>query len=362
MINSSETIEYDKPWFDGKKYIELQKEKILERISKFNGKLYLEIGWKFMFDAHASRVLPWFIPESKKIIFYDLKDKIDILFCVNAQDILNNRQITSEDLDYSEHTKRFLLDFEKNIQVKPKLVINKIDQNANWKDKNNLTEIENFKKMFKKLWYEVYKRYKIKWYPEDIDMILSKNWFWFDDYIKTENNLVLVAWIASGSGKMSTCMWQIYLDHIKWVDSWYAKYETFPIWNIELNHPINLAYEAATADIWDFNEYDLLYEEKTWKKSVNYNRDVEAFSIIKSIWDKFLNKDNYMRTYDSPTEMGISNAGFCIIDDKICSVASLDEVRRRIVWYQEMLNRWEWKTEWVNRCNGIEKEILEYIK
>ena len=262
MINSSQTIKYDKLWFDWEKYIDLQKEKILERISKFKWKLYLEIGWKFMYDAHASRVLPWFIPESKKIIFYELRDKLDIFFCVNALDILNNRQITSENIDYSEHTKRFLIDFEKNIQVKPKLIINKIDQIAHLEGKNDLTEIEKFKEMFEKLWYEVYKRYKIKWYPEDTDKILSKNWFWLDDYIKTENNLVLVTWIASGSGKMSTCMWQIYLDYINWTDSWYAKYETFPIRNIDLNHPINLAYEAATADIWDYNEYDLLYEKK----------------------------------------------------------------------------------------------------
>jgi uncharacterized protein (UPF0371 family) len=226
---------------------------------------------------------------------------------------------------------------------------------------NDLYKIESFKNSFEKLWYEVYKRYKINWYPKDTNTILSKNWFWQDDYIKTDKNLVLVTWIASSSGKMSTCLWQIYLDHLNNIESWYAKYETFPIWNMDLNHPINLAYEAATADIWDYNEYDLLYEKENWKKSVNYNRDIEAFSIIKSIWDKFLSKGNFMRSYTSPTEMWISNAWFCIIDDKICSEASLEEIKRRKFWYNEMFLKWEWKKEWGEKCELLEKKCLEYI-
>ncbi len=356
MINSSQTIKYDKLWFLGQKYIELQKEKILERIKKFKWKLYLEIGWKFMFDAHASRVLPWFIPESKKIIFSDLREKIDILFCVNADDIINNRQITNEKISYLDHTKRFLTDFEKNIEVKPKLIINKINK------KNDLNLIDWFKKVFEDLWYEVFKRYKVDWYPENTDMILSKDWFWQDDYIKTNKNLVLVTWIASSSGKMSTCMGQIYLDYLNGIESWYAKYETFPIWNIDLNHPINLAYEAATADIWDYNAYDILYEKKIWEKSVNYNRDIEAFSIIKSIWDKFLSFDNFMRTYNSPTEMWISNAWFCIKDDKVCSIASLEEIKRRKLWYEEMYKRWEWKISWIKKCIKLEEKTVSYMK
>lgn len=355
MINSSQTIIYDKQWFDGKKYISLQKEKILERISKFKWKLYLEIWWKFMFDAHASRVLPWFIPESKKIIFYDLREKAEMLFCVNAIDIFNNRQITNEDLDYVEHIKRFLLDFENNLHIKPKLVINRVDN-------KNVIKIDEVKKEFEKLWYEVFRRYKIEGYPEKLDNILSNNWFWKDDYVKTKKDLVLVTWIASSSGKMSTCLGQIYLDYINGIESGYAKYETFPIWNIELNHPINLAYEAATADIWDYNAYDDLYEKKTWNKSVNYNRDIEAFSIIKSISSKFLSKDNYMWTYDSPIEMWISNAWFCIIEDKVCSEASLEEIRRRKIWYQEMFNRWDWDNSWVEKCIDLEKNAIKYIK
>lgn len=352
MINSSQTIKFDKIWFDWKKYIRLQKEKILERISKFSWKLYLEIGWKFMYDAHASRVLPGFIPESKKIIFYDFKDSADILFCVNAEDILNNRQITNEDIDYIDHAKKTLLDIETNIQIKPKLIINKLTREA------GVEKIEDFKKEFEKLWYEVYKRYRIDWYPENTKNILWKNWFWHDNYIKTNKNLVLVTWIASSSGKMSTCLGQIYLDNLNNIDSWYAKYETFPIWNIDLEHPINLAYEAATADIWDYNAYDLLHEKKYGIKSVNYNRDIEAFDIIKSIADSFLDSLNYMNSYKSPTDMGISNAWFCIDDDNVCSLASIEEIKRRKMWYEEMFHRWEWKKQWIEKCENLEKKGL----
>lgn len=277
-----------------------------------------------------------------------------MLFCVNAIDIYNNRQITNEDIDYKEHIKKFLLDFENNLHIKPKLVINRID-------KDNAKKIEEVKIEFEKLWYEVYRRYKIDWYPLNLENILSSIWFWKDDYIKTSKDLILVTWIASSSWKMSSCLGQIYLDYINGVESGYAKYETFPIWNIELNHPINLAYEAATADIWDYNAYDELYEEKTWEKSVNYNRDIEAFSIIKSISSRFLTKDNYMRNYDSPTEMWISNAWFCITDDYICSKASLEEIKRRKIWYQEMFNRWEWEESWVEKSQYLEEKCLEYI-
>lgn len=356
MINSSQTIKYEKQWFDGQKYIKLQKEKILERISKFSWKLYLEIWWKFMYDAHASRVLPWFIPESKKIIFYDLREQIDIFFCVSAEDIINNRQITNEEIDYSEHTKKFLLDFEKNIEIKPKLIINKINSDG------NLKIIDSFRDKFINLWYEVYKRYKINGYPIVTNNILSKNWFWKDDYIKSDKNLILVTWIASSSGKMSTCLGQIYNDFLNKIESWYAKYETFPVWNIDLNHPINLAYEAATADIWDYNAYDLLYEKHTWIKSVNYNRDIEAFSIVKSICDKFLSEQNYTRNYNSPTDMWISNAWFCITDDKICCLSSLAEIKRRKYWYKQMLQRWEWNINWVYKCFELEQKSNKYIK
>lgn len=355
MINSSQTINHSKIWFDSKKYINLQREKILERINKFKWTLYLEIWWKFMYDAHASRVLPWFNPESKKIIFYELRKEIEILFCVNAEDIAINRQITNENLNYFEHIKNSITEIENNLGIKPKVIINKVSN-------SNLEKVNILKINLEKEWYEVYKRYKINWYPYNTENILSKNWFWKDDYVKTSKKLILVTWIASSSWKMSTCLWQMYLDYTNWVESWYAKYETFPIWNIDLNHPINLAYEAATADIWDYNQYDLFHEKSYNIKSVNYNRDIEAFNIIKSIIINFIPKSNYMSTYKSPTDMWISNAWFCIIDDLICSNASLKEITRRKKWYKEIYERGNWNIEWVKKCESLEKKCENYVK
>nr|MDD3719996.1 DUF1846 family protein [Candidatus Gracilibacteria bacterium] len=356
IINSSQSIKYAKEGFDGNKYIKLQSEKILERILKFNGKLYLEIGGKFMFDAHASRVLPGFKPESKKIIFESFKNQADILFCVNSDDIINNRQITNENINYNKHIKESINDIEKNIGIKPKIVINKIDLNL------DLTKIEKFQKEFVTFGYEVFKRYKIEGYPKNVTKILSKDGYGKDEYIKTSKNLILVTGIASNSGKMSTCLGQLYLDNINGVNSGYAKYETFPVWNLDINHPINLAYEAATADIGDYNIYDEKHKENYGIKSVNYNRDVEAFNIIKLFTDKFISKENYIYNYKSPTDMGISNAGFCIIDDKVCSIASLEEIKRRKIWYQEMVNRGEGKELWVRKCENLEKKCNNYIK
>lgn len=354
MINSSETLNHTKLWFEWIKYIVLQKEKILERISKFSWKLYLEIWWKFMYDAHASRVLPWFIPESKKIIFYDLRKDAEILFCTNAEDLIGNRQITNEKIDYKDHIKKWVIDIEKNIEIKPKIIINKVNLEIEEK-------VNQFQKEFENLWYEVYKRYKIDWYPFDTKKILSDEGFWNDDYIKTSKKLILVTWIASSSWKMSTCLWQIYLDNLNWVNSWYAKYETFPVWNLDINHPINLAYEAATADIGDYNAYDLLHEKAYNIKSVNYNRDIEAFSIIKSICEKFLDKSNFVNSYKSPTDMGISNVWFCITDDNICSIASFEEIIRRKNWYQDQVNNWIWKINWVKNCETLEKKCKDYL-
>ncbi|MDD3301992.1 MAG: DUF1846 family protein [Candidatus Gracilibacteria bacterium] len=356
MINSSETIVFNKQGFDGKKYISLQKEKIFERISKFSGKLYLEIGGKFLFDAHASRVLPGFFPDSKKIIFSDLKKDFDIFFCTNADDINSNRQITNEDIDYIDYTLKILKDIEGNLGIKPKVVINKIDI------KNTEVKLDLFRNKILSLGYQVFNRYKIDGYPNDVNRVLSDYGFGKDDYIKTDKKLILVTGMASSSGKMSTCLGQIYLDYLNGIDSGYAKYETFPVWNIDLNHPVNLAYEAATADIGDYNMYDKFHKKSYGIDSVNYNRDIEAFVILKSILDKFILEGNYMSTYKSPTDMGISNAGFCIIDDEICSVASLEEIKRRIIWYKELVDRGEGKINWVEKCKDLEKKCLKYIE
>lgn len=356
-MNSSDVILYKKKWFDGEKYITLQKEAILERISSFNkGRLYLEIGGKFLYDTHAARVLPWFIPESKKHIFAALKDQIEILFCVNATDILNDRQLTNQDIDYKHQVQVLIKRIEIETWLKPHIVINNIDIQLDF------DKILEFEKDFQRKNYKVWERYRIAWYPHNIKNILDENWFGNDDHIPLTKNLILVTGAASNSGKLSTCLGQIYNDHQIGIESGYAKYETFPIWNIPLEHPVNLAYEAATVDIGDYNMIDPYHLKAYNKESINYNRDVEAFEVIMWIIEKIVQKNNPMSWYKSPTDMGINQAGLCITNDEIVTIASLEETKRRKVWYQEMIDRNEWEIKRIEQCNLLEQKCEEYAQ
>lgn len=356
-INSTDIINYKKHGFDGEKYIRLQKEKILDRIANFSGwRLYLEIGGKFMNDTHAARVLPWFDQESKKKIFESLKSQAEILFCVNANDILSNRQLSNQNIDYKDYVYQLIRNIEKNIGLKPHIVINNIDVG------NMFDMILEFEKDFQRKQYRVRERYKITWYPHNTDMILSEDGFGNDDHIPLTKNLILVTGAASSSGKMSTCLGQIYLDHQIDVKSGYAKYETFPIWNIALEHPINLAYEAATVDIGDYNMIDEYHKKAYGQDSVNYNRDVEAFEIVMGIAKKIVNHKNYMVKYQSPTDMWISCAGFAITDDEVVSIASLHEIERRIWWYKEQIARWEGEQKWISMCDALHAKAKKYCE
>ena len=357
MVNSTDSINYKKHGFDGEKYIRLQKEQILDRIAHFSGgRLYLEIGGKFMYDAHASRVLPWFDPESKKNIFSSLKSQAEILFCVNANDILSNRQLSNQKTEYKDYVYQMIRNIEKNIWIKPHIVINNIDV------LNMFDIILDFEKDFQRKQYRVRERYKINWYPHNMNTILSEDGFGNDDHIPLTKNLILVTGAASSSGKMSTCLGQIYLDHQIDVKSGYAKYETFPIWNIALDHPVNLAYEAATIDIGDYNMMDTYHKKAYGQDSVNYNRDVEAFEIVMSIAKKIVNHKNYMVKYQSPTDMGINCAGMAISDDAIVSIASLAEIQRRRAWYQEQIDRWEGKQERIIQCDTLYEKSKKYCE
>lgn len=357
MLNSTDVISYKKKGYDSAKYIKLQQEKILERISKFsNGRLYLEIGGKFMYDQHAARVLPWFDPESKKQIFMWLKNQAEILFCVNADDIIENRQLSNENIPYKEYVNKMLRSIESSLWLRPHIVINKIDTMSMY------DMILDFEKEFQRKNYRVWERYKIMWYPHNMKSVLSENGFGNDDHIPLTKNLILVTWAASNSGKMSTCLGQIYNDHELDIESGYAKYETFPIRNIPLEHPINLAYEAATADIGDYNMLDPYYQKAYGKESVNYNRDVEAFEIVTSIASKIVNKSSFMNTYKSPTDMWISTASFAITNDEICCIASLQEIKRRKIRYQQVLDRGEGDQSRITKCTDLEKKCLDYIK
>ncbi|MBU0626920.1 DUF1846 domain-containing protein [Patescibacteria group bacterium] len=317
--------------------------------------MYLEIGGKFLYDQHAARVLPGFDPESKKVIFASLKDQTEILFCVSADDILENRQLSNQEVSYKEYVYRMLRAIEKQTGITPHIVINKIDV----VDRFDL--ILDFEKEFQRKNYRVWERYKIMGYPHNTKSILSEDGFGNDDHIPLTKNLVLVTGAASSSGKMSTCLGQIYNDHEIGIKSGYAKYETFPIWNIPLNHPINLAYEAATADIGDYNMLDPFHKAAYGKDSVNYNRDIEAFEIVMNITKNVVAKTNFMNTYKSPTDMGISSAGFAITDDEACSIASLHEIQRRKGRYQQMIDRGEGKESRTKKCDELEEKCREYI-
>jgi len=350
MIAQHEILVPQKIGFDSQKYAEEQKKAILERIQKFSGgKLYLEIGGKFLFDAHAARVLPGFDPETKKRIFTDLAESAEILFCVDSRDIVHNRQLSNKNESYTNAALKMIEGVASEVK-KPKIVINLCHRRRN-------PVVLRFSEHLRELGFEVFFRFLIGGYPHDLSKILSSEGYGKDDFIETEKNLILVTGAASNSGKMSTCLGQIYLDHHRGIESGYAKYETFPIWNLPLDHPVNLAYEAATADIGDFNQMDPFHPTP----SVNYNRDVEAFEIVMRIARAVVGEKNEMRNYRSPTDMGINRAGFSITNDAACCEASIAEIERRKQWYAEIINRGEGKKKWVEKCNLLLRKAKKYL-
>ena len=351
MIAQNETVVPEKIGFDSLKYVQDQKEAIAERIKKFSGgRLYLEIGGKFLFDAHASRVLPGFDPENKKHIFSDLAENSEVLFCVDSRDIIHNRQLSNKNESYTNASLKMIESVSSEVK-KPKIVINLCHRRRK-------PPVLRFSEHLRELGYEVFFRFLIDGYPRDLTEILSPKGYGRDDFIATEKNLILVTGAASNSGKMSTCLGQIYLDHHRGIESGYAKYETFPIWNLPLDHPVNLAYEAATADIGDFNQIDPFHPIS----SVNYNRDVEAFDIVMRIAKAVVSEKNEMRNYRSPTDMGINRAGLSITDDRACCEASLLEIKRRKEWYTEILGRGEGDEKWIEKCDLLFEKAKHYLE
>ena len=349
-MHSRDMIEHLKLGFDGSAYIESQSQAISKRVDEFEGKLYLEIGGKFLLDSHAGRVLPWFFPDSKKQIFSKFKEKADILFCLNADDLYHNRQLCDENISYGAYCIEAIKDIKTQLQILPKVVINRVSP-------QNQVLVDGYAVSLNNHGFDVYFRYDIDGYPSDTATILSQEWYGKDDYIQTIYDLVLVTGPASSSGKMSSCLGQIYLESLKWIDSWYAKYETFPIWDLALDHPLNLAYEAATADIWDYNQIDSFHKKAYSIESVNYNRDLEAFLIVSELAKNILPKENPTRHYKSPTDMWISTAGLHIFDENIISQACEAEIHRRIDWYKQIIARGEGDEVWIARCENLLKRI-----
>lgn len=335
--------------FNADKYYALQSSSIKDRLSRFSGKLYFEIGGKFIKDEHAARVLPGFNPGVKIKIIKSLDIPFEIIYCISSKDIKEGRVWKSGE-SYEETILRKLDEIAKRGFPKPHIAIHLYESEP---------KTETFEKKLKGDGHKTYRRYFIEDYPDSLDLIASDDGFGRDEYIDTSHNLVLVIGAGSQSGKMSTCLGQVYHDTVRRIDSGYAKYETFPIWNLSIDHPVNLAYEAATADIGDYNVYDHFHEEAYGEKAVNYNRDVEAFPIIKTMLNRIVSEGNFMREYRSPTDMGISNAGFCVEDDEAVRKSAIAEIERRIGEYEELVRLGRGKEEWVNRCEALLKKASE---
>lgn len=302
--------------FDNDKYIKLQSEKILERVEMFDNKLYLELGGKLFDDYHASRVLPGFKCDAKIEVLKSLKDKLEILFCINALDIEKNKINSNVNLPYDMDVIR-LINNLRNIGFTVNNVVITLYKGQPSADK--------FRKKLERMNINTYVHTYTKGYPTDIDTIVSDEGYGANPYIETTRPIVVVAAPGPGSGKLATSLSQLYHEYKKGIKSGYAKYETFPIWNIPLKHPVNVAYEAATADLKDVNMIDYYHLEKYGKATVNYNRDLEVFPVLKRILNKITGDD----LYASPTDMGVNMAGFAISDDNIVRDACKQEIIRR---------------------------------
>ena len=310
--------------FDNDKYLKMQSEHIRERIGKFGGKLYLEFGGKLFDDYHASRVLPGFEPDSKLRLLKELSDQAEIVFAISAKDIEKNKIRGDLGITYDSDVIRLIGTYrERGLFVGSVVITQFSGQESALLFKNRL---EN-------LGISVYIHYNIPGYPSNIPLIVSENGYGKNDYIETSHPLVIVTAPGPGSGKMAVCLSQLYQEHQRGIEAGYAKFETFPIWNLPLKHPVNLAYEAATADLNDVNMIDPYHLEAYGVTTVNYNRDVEIFPVLNTIFEKIYGSS----PYKSPTDMGVNMAGNCIFDDEACCKASKQEIIRR--YYQALCEK-----------------------
>ena len=312
--------------FDNEKYLSMQSEHIKERISKFDNKLYLEFGGKLFDDYHASRVLPGFAPDSKLRMLMQLSEHAEIVIVISAGDIEKNKVRGDLGITYDIDVLRLIDAFrERGLFVGSVVITQYSGQNS----------ANAFKTKLESMGIRVYIHYPIEGYPSNIPLIVSDEGYGRNEYIETSRPLVVVTAPGPGSGKMATCLSQLYHEHKRGIHAGYAKFETFPIWNIPLKHPVNLAYEAATADLNDVNMIDPFHLEAYGETTVNYNRDVEIFPVLSAIFERIFGKC----PYQSPTDMGVNMAGNCIVDDEVCREASKQEIIRR--YYQALAGRVE---------------------
>ena len=310
--------------FDNEKYLKMQSEKIKERISRFGGKLYLEFGGKLFDDYHASRVLPGFAPDSKIRMLAELKDEAEVIIAINATDIEKNKVRGDLGITYDLDVLRLIDAFRGFGLYVGSVVLTRFQPSS---------VVEAFKTKLEALGIKVFKHYEIENYPYDIDYVVSDDGYGRNEYIETSRSLVVVTAPGPGSGKMATCLSQIYHESKRGIKSGYAKFETFPIWNIPIDHPVNVAYEAATADLSDINMIDPYHLNAYNKTAVNYNRDVEIFPVLRSMYEGILGEC----PYKSPTDMGVNMAGNCIFDDDAVRAAARREIIRR--YYNALCNQ-----------------------
>ncbi|HCI73234.1 MAG TPA: hypothetical protein DHV42_01670 [Lachnospiraceae bacterium] len=302
--------------FDNNKYLKIQSEHIRERIGKFGDKLYLEFGGKLFDDLHASRVLPGFAPDSKLQMLMQLKDLSELVIVISAEDIVKNKMRGDIGIPYDEDVLRLASKFqERGLYVSSVVITHYTGQDA----------AISFREKLEKKGYAVYLHYLIDGYPSNVEYILSEEGFGRNDYISTSRPLVVVTAPGPGSGKMATCLSQLYHDNKRGIKAGYAKFETFPIWNLPLKHPVNVAYEAATADLNDVNMIDPFHLEAYGETTVNYNRDIEIFPVLASMFEGIYGES----IYKSPTDMGVNMAGMCISDDEAVRKAACQEIIRR---------------------------------
>ena len=302
--------------FDNDKYLKIQSEHIKERIAKFGNKLYLELGGKLFDDHHASRVLPGFQPDSKLRMFSQISDSAEIVIVISAEDIVRNKVRADLGITYDEDVLRLRDEFtQRGFMVGSVVITHYNGQHA----------ADDYRRRLKRMGITSYVHYLIDGYPHNVDLIASDEGFGKNDYVVTTRPLVIVTAPGPGSGKMAVCLSQLYNEHKRGVTAGYAKFETFPVWNLPLKHPVNIAYEAATADLNDVNMIDPFHLEAYGKTAINYNRDIEIFPVLNALFEGIYGEN----PYKSPTDMGVNMVGFCVCDDEVCREASKQEIIRR---------------------------------
>ena len=302
--------------FDNDKYISMQSQKILERIGKFGDKLYLEFGGKLFDDYHASRVLPGFAPDSKIRMLEKLRDDAEIIIAIHAGDIEHNKVRNDLDIAYDREVLRLMDAFRKKDLLVSGVVITRY---------NHQPSVDAFADKLRRLGVKIYLHYPIAGYPQNPSLILSPEGFGKNEFVETSRPLVVVTAPGPGSGKLAVCLSQVYQEYTRGVRAGYAKFETFPIWNLPLKHPVNLAYEAATTDLDDVNMIDPFHLEAYGQMTTNYNRDVESFPVLNAMFEHIYGES----PYKSPTDMGVNMVGFCITDDEAVRKAAEQEIIRR---------------------------------